>query len=143
MARQAGFTIIEVLVAIMLLTITILVVLGPLTGLFGLSRKSGDQASATNVAQAVIEQVRGEWLSTPKYTSACITAESLPAATTVRVQNFNAKREAEGAPFDLVLDVACGESPPDPDPNVALRQVTVTSTVNGLTTTFDVEVSHP
>lgn len=142
-ASRAGFTIIEVLVAIMLLTITIVVVLGPLTGMFGLSRKSGDQASATNVAQGVIEQVRGEWLATPKYTSACITATSLPDNTTVSIQNFNAKREAVGTAFNLVLDAACGDSPPDPDPNVPLRQVTVTSTVNGLTTSFEVEVSHP
>ena len=40
-SREQGFTIIEVLVAVALFAIVVLVILAPLTGLYGLTQKSG------------------------------------------------------------------------------------------------------
>lgn len=69
----AGLTIIEVLVSIALLSVIVLVVLTPLTGFFGLTRKSNQQVSATQAAQRAMEALRGDWLSQSNYDKNCLT----------------------------------------------------------------------
>lgn len=143
-ASEDGFTIIEVLVSIMLLSIVIMLVLSQLTGLFGVSKRSGEQVTATNLAQSVIEQVKGEWQDQPKYSSACITAASLPSGVTVSLQDYDATESAQGAAYSLSLQgTGCGSNPPSPDNSAPLRGVTVTATVNGKATSFEVKVAHP
>jgi prepilin-type N-terminal cleavage/methylation domain-containing protein len=79
--RLSGFTIIEVLVAIALFAIVVLVILVPITGLFGLTKKSTSQVSATNLAQQWVEQVKGQWQSGTAYDPACLA--SLPPSNVV------------------------------------------------------------
>ena len=91
-------TIIEVLVAIMLLSVVVLVVLTPLTGFFGLTRKSGTQVSATQAAQQAMEQIRGDWLNQTAYEQLC-TASPLPVTTpplSVTVTNLGPERNVLG-----------------------------------------------
>ena len=85
---QAGFTLIEVLVATMILGLIITAVLGPLTGMFGLTRKSMSQTDATSVAQATLEDVRGQWLNWSKYDAGCVTGDAFPTTVGVSVMGW-------------------------------------------------------
>ena len=71
-SATAGLTIIEVLVSIALLSIIILVVLTPLTGFFGLTRRSNEQVGATQAAQRAMESLRGDWLDLSRYDKNCL-----------------------------------------------------------------------
>ncbi len=87
----AGLTIIEVLVSITLLTIIALAVITPLTGFFGLSRKSNESIAATQAAQQVIETIRGDWLNPKRYSQACWTTP-LPKNINLSIKNLDATR---------------------------------------------------
>lgn len=117
-------TIIEVLVAIMLLSVVVLVVLTPLTGFFGLTRKSGTQVSATQAAQQAMEQIRGDWLNQTAYEQLC-TASSLPVTTpplSVNVTNMGPERNVLGT-AELRAG-ACGGTPITADTS-PMREVLV------------------
>lgn len=147
-----GFTIVEVLVAIALFAIVVLVVVVPLTGLFGLTKKSTTQVSATNLAQQWLEQVKGQWQNQSTYTQACVT--TLPATTsgvTIAIRDEDAQGNNSGSsvysaalPFPYAASsyslVACPATPQTtPAP---LRLVTVAATVNGVVSTLSVEVAR-
>lgn len=139
-----GFTIIEVLVAVLLLLIIVTAVLAPLTGLFGLSRQSTQQVAATNLAQAAIEQVKGEWQDSPKYQMGCVSLTSFPAGVQVRAQGMDSNFNKVGAEMDVqATGSACGVSPALPDTSPTNRTVTATATSDGRTVTFSTEVAHP
>ena len=94
--RLQGFTIIEVLVALALLAIVITAVVLPLTGFFGITRRSSQQVSATNLAQQAIEQIRGEWLNQAKYDQSCLTIALPSSVPTVTLQDEDAQGTAQG-----------------------------------------------
>lgn len=148
---EAGFTIIEVLVALTLFAVIILVVLTPLTGLFGLNQRTTGQVSATNLTQRAIEQVRGQWLRNVRYDKACIDT-ALPSGVTVTTQGEDLSGNLIGSVINLTA--------PTPNPNVSatcsttpatatqtnnappLRRLTVTATVNGSSSTQTLEVAR-
>ena len=139
--RGAGFTIVEVLVAIALFAIVVLVVVAPLTGLFGLTQKSTQQVGATNSAQQALERIRGQWLAQSNYDQGCV--DALPAGVTVSIQNEDVQGSAVGAPGNVIRSADCGS-----DASVAgppLRRVTVvaTSGASASTSTLVVEVARP
>ncbi len=149
-SRAQGFTLVEVLVAIALFAIVVLVVVVPLTGLFGLTKKSTTQVTATNLAQQWLEQVRGQWQNQDTYSRACVT--TLPGATsgvTIAIRDEDAQGKNSGAytptsafPFTAASYslVACPATPQaTPAP---LRLVTVTATVDGVVSTLNVEVAR-
>lgn len=134
-----GFTIIEVLVATALFAIVVLVVLVPITGLFGLTKKSTTQVSATNLAQKWLEEVKGQWQNPSSYNAACI-AVAPPAEVTIQVQNKDVQGNNTGAAYPVLV---CGSGTATVAP---LRLVTVGATVTtGSTTTksdLSVEVAQ-
>lgn len=142
----AGFTIIEVLVAALLFAIVALVILAPLTGLFGLTQRSGTQVTATNAAQQVLEQVRGQWLDQVKYSKACADL-TLPTGVTVTtsVQDKDVQGTAVGTAYSATIGCATAAvraSQP------ALHALTVTATSpttsgSAVTSTLNVEVARP
>ncbi|PNY81529.1 type IV pilus modification PilV family protein [Deinococcus koreensis] len=149
MSRQAGFTLIEVMVATMILGVIITAVLGPLTGMFGLTRKSMAQTDATSVAQATLEDVRGQWLNWGKYDAGCVTGDAFPATVTVSVQNLDTQLGLVGSATPLTrstLAACLGSTGPRTDPapttSPALRRLTVTATVGGRPSTLVTEVAQ-
>lgn len=123
---QAGFTIIEVIVTIALLSVIVLVVLTPLTGFFGLTRRSNQQVDATQLTVRAVETIRGEWLNLGRYDQACITTPlpvSIPALK-VTVINLGPDGQSLGAaPWRPDCAVGGPLSPADTSP---LRRVQVT-----------------
>lgn len=142
--RTGGFTIIEVLVALLLLAIVITAIVIPLTGFFGLTQRSTQQVNATNLAQQVIEQIRGEWLSQSKYDQACVVTALPSGVPTITIQNEDVQGAAQGAPVSLSVGGTCGTGTAASAP--PLRRLSVTATVSGQssnTSTLVVEVARP
>lgn len=120
-----GFTIIEVLVTIALLSVIVLVVLTPLTGFFGLTRRSGQQVDATQSVQRALEQIRGAWLSVGNYDQVCVPA-ALPATDPpleVAVTSVDLSGDDLGA---AEWQGVCNPAAPAPADVAPLRRVSVT-----------------
>lgn len=150
-----GFTIIEVLVATALFAIVVLVVLVPITGLFGLTKRSTTQVSATNLAQQWVEQVKGQWQDSPTYNRACISTAP-PASVTITIRDEDALGRNSStstlAPFpytaaeySVVVNANCSSVAAQVNP-APLRLIKVQATINDGTTTvtsdLNVEVAR-
>jgi prepilin-type N-terminal cleavage/methylation domain-containing protein len=140
--RDSGFTIIEVLVAITIFGILVLLIAGSMSGLFGLSGKNGSQVTATNLAQQVVEQVRGQWQNLASYNEACIT--TLPAGVTApTVQDEDAQGNAVNASYSLNVKATCGQASPAAAQGSALRLVQVSVTSGKVTSALNIEIPRP
>jgi prepilin-type N-terminal cleavage/methylation domain-containing protein len=152
--QTGGFTIIEVLVALALFAVIVLVVVAPLTGLFGLTRQSVRQTDATGAAQATLEDVRGQWQNWQKYDVGCVygTTAAFPVSggvsVTVSTQGMTAQGANIGSASTLTRSSSCAGStgprtalPPATSPS--LRRITVTATAGGRTSTLATEVARP
>lgn len=136
--HQAGFTIIEVLVSIMLFSIIVLVIITPLTGLFSMTRRSDQQMSATQTAQRIIETVRGEWLSETNYRQVCLAAP-LPVMTPPLEVNVKSLDQQGNVLATRVLQATCGTPADDPP----LRRIQVTVKVGNAVSSLSVDVPRP
>jgi prepilin-type N-terminal cleavage/methylation domain-containing protein len=154
-SSEQGFTIIEVLVAVALFAIVVLVILAPLTGLYGLTQKSGQQTSVTNVGQQVIEAIRGQWqnASRNQYDLNCavgpLYSTSLSPAPVVNVtvqdENVQGDNMTNTRAFAVSTSTSCPASA-GPGVTVApgppIRQITVVSTIGTVSTTLVLEVAR-
>lgn len=140
-AEQA-FTIIEVLVATALFAIVVLVVLVPITGLFGLTKRSTTQVGATNQAQQWVEQIKGQWQNQTTYDQACVTsATSLPTTVSVSIQDEDLQGNTVGSPYNIIVKTNCASQALGPNP-APLRLIKVTATINGVLSTLSTEVAR-
>jgi prepilin-type N-terminal cleavage/methylation domain-containing protein len=153
--KLAGFTIVEVLVAIALFAIVVLVILVPITGLFGLTKRSTSQVSATNLAQQWVEQVKGQWQAPVAYNAACLT--SLPptnVAISIRDEDVQGNVVANPTPstqppapadnpsYSVVACTVAGVAAPARAPIAPLRLVTVKATTpDNVVSVLKVEVA--
>ncbi len=133
---QAGLTIVEVLVGILLLSVIAVVVLAPLTSFFGLSRQSSQQVSATQQAQQILEGIRSDWLAPGLYAQRCATTP-VPAGAAVTISALALDGTVTGT---APLNASCVGNPPDLSP---ARRVSVQVTVNGMQSTLNVDVARP
>ena len=127
MRPTEGFTIIEVLIAVTLLSIIVLVVMASLTGSFRLSGNTTLQTVATNRAQDTMEALRGQWQLPDRYAAACV-VYTLPAGTSVSVQDETATGTDIGAAYSPTFNASSCASATPLSSVAALRRVTVTTT---------------
>ena len=66
MTSKKGLTIIELLIAMVLLGVLATAVLAPLTGLFQMTGRSSQTLNATTQAQEIVEYIQGQWRSYPR-----------------------------------------------------------------------------
>ncbi|WP_394650564.1 prepilin-type N-terminal cleavage/methylation domain-containing protein [uncultured Deinococcus sp.] len=126
MRPTEGFTLIEVLVAITLLSVIIVVVVASLTVSFRLSGSTTLQSVATNRAQATLEAVRGQWQQDlNRYDTTCV-VYTLPAGTTASVQNETASGDLVGTAQNITFAASCPTPTASPTA-IPLRRVTVTA----------------
>jgi len=150
-----GFTIIEVLVAVALFAVVVLVILAPLTGLFGLTQKSSRQTGATNIAQQAMETIKGQWqnVSRNQYDLNCAigplyTTSLAPSPTvtyTVQNEDVQGNNVANGSAFFVGTSSTCPATAPAGavvSPGPAIREITVTATVGTSTSTLVLEVAR-
>lgn len=144
MRPTEGFTIIEVLIAVTLLSIIVLVVMASLTGSFRLSGNTTLQSVATNRAQATIEAVRGQWQSLTPYDAACM-VYTLPTGTTISVQNETASGVVSGSAYTPTYATSCTSA--SATTFAPMRRVTVTSTntsgANSGQSVLTLEIARP
>lgn len=69
---ESGFTLIEILVATLLVGILLASVVAPMTGLFGISRDTNGQLASVTSAQNVMEQAKGLWRTQALYDRDCL-----------------------------------------------------------------------
>lgn len=149
--RTQGFTIIEVLVAMALFAIVVLVVLAPLTGLFGLTQKSNQQATATNIAQQALETIRGQWLNSNNYrydincVAGPLTTSGVTPTVSIQDEDVQGNDLTSTRPFTVGTATTCPASPGAGGAVAAgppMREITVTATVNGVSSRLVVEVAR-
>ena len=99
---EAGLTIIEMLVATVLLGVLAAAILAPLTGLFQMTTRSTQTLSVTTQAQEVMESIQGQWRS---YPTAHNPLDPTPARNT---QRSGARAEPRALRADVLGDVSGG-----------------------------------
>lgn len=142
-----GFTLLEVLVAILLFSVIILVVTASLTGFFGLSTRTTQQVDTTTRAQALMEEIRGQWQTKTVYDVACVQLTQ-PSNTVVVVRDENADGSAVNAlTYAPVFSANCVSATAPTGMTVStLRQVSVTATSTtsgGSSSTLVLEIPRP
>lgn len=104
--RETGFTLIEILVAVMLLGLLVITVLAPMTGLFGLSRTTNQQLSSVTQAQDRMEQAKGLWRTQSLYDRDCMKGLNTTGIT-IKVQNLSSTFQPTGTEFDPSTSSTC------------------------------------
>lgn len=142
---QQGFTIVEVLVAIVLLTVIVLAVLTPLTGFFGLTRRSNVQTGATQNVQRTVEVIRGEWLNATRYEQACWSGNLPNVNLQIQITNLDPNGVATGSPVRSGDAKTWNCSTAIPNDKAPLRRIQVTQldAQNTPLTSMTVEIAHP
>lgn len=122
-----GFTLIEILVAILLIGILIMVVLVPMTSLFGMNRNTNSQLSSNVSAQRVTEQIKGLWRDQDYYDRNCILGVTTTGMT-VTVNSLNTMGVSTGTATTAVSTANCNTSALGSSwTPVPLKRLTVTS----------------
>ncbi len=126
----AGFTIIEVLIALTLLVTVLAISTTPIINAFSMTAKSKRTVSGNSAAQQVLEVIRGQWQTQTTYDNTCVTNYALPSGATVTVSAFDTRYTALSTPtFAASATATCsGTSSTAP-----IKRVTVTVTSNSAT----------
>ncbi|MCY1703398.1 type II secretion system protein [Deinococcus sp. SL84] len=155
--KQAGFTLVELLVAIALFAILIAVISSTMIGILGVNGKSQQRLASTSKVQQVVESVKASW-SPPSvkstealdkvkanYGNICVEMQgALPAGTTVQVQGLDKRGGSAGSVANVVFKQpgACSATVPSGLPD--MRRVTVKSTdAEGKAVTIVLDIVNP
>jgi len=119
MNRRSGFSIIEALIATVILGVLIAAVLGPLGNLFRMSKSNQQLLDNTTLVQSIAERVVREWQDPTRYEQGCLelTSAPLPAGVTAAAQPLDANANPTG-PFQTLSDCP---GTPQPAPLKRLR----------------------
>ncbi|GHG04431.1 pili assembly chaperone [Deinococcus piscis] len=146
---QAGFTLVEILVAIALFAILMAVLSSTLLGTLNINGKSQQRLASTTKVQQVVENVKASWTSSAKalanYGNVCVEMEgAVPAGTTVQVQGLDKRGGNAGSAVNAVFKQpgACSATVPTSMPD--MRRVTVKSTdADGKAVTIVLDIVNP
>jgi len=127
MRAPKGFTLIEVLIAMVIFLVLTTVVTQSLLPVFSMTRKAQVQFDANQQAQQVIEAIRSAWLDPAKYKKTCAPI-SLPAHVSVQVQALDNQARPTGT---LTFTANCAVAVPDTTDIPAKRVVVTAKDENG------------
>ncbi|WP_291426071.1 type II secretion system protein J [Deinococcus sp.] len=139
--REAGFTIIEVLVALLLFAIIIVVLVPIMIGSLKMNRQTGQQLDTSTRTQQLLETVRGEWADRVKYDKACAATLSVPAGYSVTSQPLDSRAAIVGGSTATNITTTCPATIPPSPP--AMRRVTVTSGAGPQDTRLTLDLLRP
>jgi len=121
-----GFTIVEVLIATMILGVLIGSILGPLGGLFRMTQRSQELLSNTTLAQQTVEKIVNDWRDIDKFSHSCISSSTvIPSGVTVEIQNLDSSGSVATATAYSIQDCSSAADA------VPLKRVKVTASANG------------
>ncbi len=135
-----GLTLIELLVATVLLGVIITVILAPLAGLFRITGESGRTLQASTQAQEVIEYVRGQWQDRDKYDKSCVASTAQTGGATITVVNLDSNANELSTSS---LAGSCGGTPPSNPPLMKRLTVTITSNDGVSQAVITVDIPRP
>jgi len=122
---RSGFSIIEVLIATVILGVLVGALVGPLGGLFRMTQDNQKLLDNTTLAQQVVERVVREWQDPDKFSRSCLDAATpLPAGVSIEVIDLTDKADVASAPYAL-------RSCSGPADSVLLKRVRVTANTSG------------
>lgn len=144
--RAAGFTLVELLVALALFALLMAVMSSTLVGILGVNRGSQQRLASTSEVQQVMESIKASWSSEANYGNICAELDggALPAGMTAKVQGLDKRGGSAGQAADVVLRApgACPTTVPSGLPD--MRRVTVTSTdAEEKTVTIVLDIVNP
>jgi len=126
MKGRTGFTIIEVLVATIILGVLIGSLVGPLGGLFRMTQRNQQLLDNTTLAQQVVEKIVREWQDSARFSKSCVrNSVQIPSGVTVTIQNLDSFGNPVAQPEYSLR--SCGSSPD----SVPLKRVKVVANANG------------
>lgn len=91
--NRSGFTIIEILVAILIFGILMVVLSSTLSGSLKLNQQAQQELGTTSGVQDIIEQIRTSWSVQANYDAACVDGLTLPAGYTAKFINLSTRAE--------------------------------------------------
>ncbi|WP_119674121.1 prepilin-type N-terminal cleavage/methylation domain-containing protein [Deinococcus sp. RM] len=141
---RAGFTLIEILVATLLLGVLVLTVLAPVTGLFGLSRSTNQRLTTTTTAQNTMEQIKGLWRNNGgNFDRNCLPGLTL-TDTVVTVKDLDGTFAEQGTSATPSTATTCGATAlPGSFTPVPAKRVKVTTGSGKYATTLTLDIAHP
>jgi len=83
--RSGGFTLVEVLAAVLLLSIALMAIMTADTAARGMQERAVSQAAARNIAQSIIEQLRSAPIDSIRTMTFPATDSSLPSGNSIVV----------------------------------------------------------
>ncbi len=119
---ESGFTILEILMAMVLLGVLLIVVLSPMTGLFKMSRGTNNNVSSTMKSQNIMEQIKGVWASQSLYDRDCLPNLNTTGSTVI-VTNLNDDLSL-GAVVPYSADPNCSTLTPD-NPVITMKRIQI------------------
>jgi prepilin-type N-terminal cleavage/methylation domain-containing protein len=131
--RQAtkGLTLIEILIALVLLGFIVTAITQPIVSSFQIARTNRLSLDATSEAQRIIETIRGQWQSPSLYDSNCAVV-TLGANKTVTLRQLNSDGTVQAGTITFISS-GCGAATttgPNPCPNTQAPMKRVTVAVN-------------
>ncbi len=138
MSTPKGFSLIEALIATLILGVLLLAVLGPIGNLFRMSKSNQQLLDNTTLAQQTAERVLNAWKDPARFQQACLdlAAEPLPAGVAVTVQLLDDVANPTAPPAALAN--CPGAAAPAP-----LKRVRVTASAGGPQAVVVVDVRAP
>ncbi|RJF72802.1 prepilin-type N-terminal cleavage/methylation domain-containing protein [Deinococcus cavernae] len=122
--NRSGFTIIEILVAILIFGILMVVLSSTLSGSLKLNQESQQELGTTSSVQNLTEQIRRAWTVQTNYDAACVDGLTLPDGYTAKFINLSSRAEAitqanavadpsSSAPVNDIKKSACATAAPN------------------------------
>ena len=91
--NRSGFTIVEILVAILIFGILMVVLSSTLSGSLKLNQQAQQELGTTSGVQDVIERIRTSWSVQANYDAACVAGLTLPPGYTAKFINLSTRAE--------------------------------------------------
>lgn len=137
--NRNGFSLVEALVATVILGVLLAAVLGPIGGLFKMSKSNQQTLNNTTLAQQVAERIVSAWTDPARFSGGCLdlAAEPLPAGVSVTVQDLDALAAPASAPQPLA---AC---PGGASSSAPLRRVHIVAASGGPKAEVVLDVARP
>ncbi len=138
MNKTFGFSLIEAIIATVLLGVLLAAVLGPIGGLFKISKSNQQTLGNTTLAHQVAERIVKSWEDPAKFSGGCLdlVSEPLPAGVRVAVQDLDAYATPVSMPQPL-------SNCPGTTSSAPMRRVLITAANGGPVVEVTMDVAKP
>lgn len=141
--NRSGFTIIEILVAILIFGILMVVLSSTLSGSLKLNHQAQQELSTTSGVQDVIEKIRNAWSVQANYDAVCVLGLSLPSGYTAKYMNLDSRANPITTPATNTITNTCPTTTVTPSTPVVMRRIQVSSGSGAQGASLELDVLRP